>query len=224
VVAAALWVVGGSGIGPGEPTGATIVLAEAVEVVPREEPEPDLLEIPEAEEPSALLEPSVPEVGIEASEPLPPPPTPPSAVPAPELAVPIEAATLRTEAARAAAPPAPAALPAPAVRAPAPAPAPPPRRAPAPSRRLGDGEEGLVVLWEPPRTYPREAIPLRLSGTTLVGFAIETTGEVTGVHVVRSSGHPILDEDALRKARAYRYGRLGERQERVRPFVYAPPY
>lgn len=45
--------------------------------------------------------------------------------------------------------------------------------------------------------YPREARPRKLEGTATVGFTVVRSGAVTGIRLLRSSGHDILDTAAL---------------------------
>jgi protein TonB len=53
--------------------------------------------------------------------------------------------------------------------------------------------------------YPPSAQRLSQQGTTSIKFTVETSGSVSDVHVVGSSGHDALDEAAVRCASAWRY-------------------
>jgi TonB family protein len=46
--------------------------------------------------------------------------------------------------------------------------------------------------------YPDEAVQNKLEGRSFVKFIINNQGKVTQPEIVRSSGHPILDEEAIR--------------------------
>jgi protein TonB len=50
--------------------------------------------------------------------------------------------------------------------------------------------------------YPGEALANSLQGTTEVTLVIGITGQVKGVRVAASSGHAVLDAEAVSKARA----------------------
>jgi protein TonB len=53
------------------------------------------------------------------------------------------------------------------------------------------------------RRYPPQARRLRLEGTVLVEVSVSRDGSLVGNPVVsRSSGHAVLDEEALRMVRA----------------------
>jgi len=47
------------------------------------------------------------------------------------------------------------------------------------------------------RFYPGEALQKRETGEVLVGYDVGKQGEITNVHVVKSSGWPLLDQAAL---------------------------
>lgn len=49
--------------------------------------------------------------------------------------------------------------------------------------------------------YPAEAIARGLQGDALVLLVIDESGNVVAARIEQSSGHPILDEAALRAAR-----------------------
>lgn len=47
------------------------------------------------------------------------------------------------------------------------------------------------------KRYPREARRQNLEGTVRVAFTIAANGSVSGIRVIRSSGHPVLDQAAV---------------------------
>lgn len=47
------------------------------------------------------------------------------------------------------------------------------------------------------RYYSRESIELGLEGSVLVLFVLDSEGNVTGARVQESSGHALLDRDAV---------------------------
>ena len=56
----------------------------------------------------------------------------------------------------------------------------------------------------PPPIYPAEAIRQRLEGTVLIRIHVDKTGDVNEVDVIRSSGHSILDEAAVKAVRGWK--------------------
>ena len=55
------------------------------------------------------------------------------------------------------------------------------------------------------RAYPAIALRLDQQGTTVLGFTVNTDGSVSGVQVMKSSGHEMLDDAAIVCATAWRY-------------------
>ena len=49
--------------------------------------------------------------------------------------------------------------------------------------------------------YPQKAKEKKLQGSVVLHFIVETDGSIANIKVIRSSGHPILDEEALRVAK-----------------------
>ncbi len=101
------------------------------------------------------------------------------------------------------APPAPAPEPAPApvamapplaVAPPAPAPAPPPAIDP---RMRSDYAQRISAAAERYKVYPRVAIDNNWRGEVAVVMAIAADGRIASLRVARSSGHPVLDDQAL---------------------------
>ena len=46
--------------------------------------------------------------------------------------------------------------------------------------------------------YPQAAIDATLQGKTIVGFVVRKDGTVSDVHIKKSSGHAVLDKEAMR--------------------------
>jgi TonB family protein len=117
---------------------------------------------------------------------------------------------------------------------PVPAPPPAPVRAPrptvvhrpvaAPSRPPSSPNAPLHVLFRPSfgvADYPAEARRLRIQGTALVRITIGTSGHVVDAVLLVSSGSPILDADAIPKARMYRFAPIPAPRAENLPVLYA---
>jgi len=96
----------------------------------------------------------------------------------------------------------------PAVRAPvqmvaAPPPPPPPPLPPRPRGITAPVSIGGIHSCE--HEYPAMAVRLNQQGTTTVRFTVNIDGSVSNVQVARSSGHPMLDDAAIRCAFSWRY-------------------
>jgi len=137
------------------------------------------------------------------SEPLPPPMpvTPPPLVVAPPVPVPPPVPPRKRQPPHHAAPPRivpqpapepPVATAPPRLASPAPATAPP-----APSRALPNFEALLLARLEQFKHYPRTAMNRGEQGTVRVRFSMDRTGEVLDVAIAQSSGHDLLDQEAL---------------------------
>ncbi|MDD3483692.1 energy transducer TonB [Azovibrio restrictus] len=108
--------------------------------------------------------------------------------------------------------PPPAAPPPPATSKPAPPPRPvppprkpratPPEHAPTPLARAA--RQQLARLASQEGFYPLEAIAQGLEGEALVQIFLDEQGHVIAARIERSSGHALLDQAALRAARALR--------------------
>ncbi|PZQ23043.1 MAG: hypothetical protein DI562_19205 [Stenotrophomonas acidaminiphila] len=61
------------------------------------------------------------------------------------------------------------------------------------------------VLEAPPPRYPPEAARGGFAGTTVLIIDISATGQVAGVQVEQSAGHPALDAAAIEAARAWKF-------------------
>ena len=60
------------------------------------------------------------------------------------------------------------------------------------------GDKALRMFLINNTNYPEEAVQNKLEGRVYVKFIIDEEGKVIKPEIVRSSGHPILDEEALR--------------------------
>ncbi|WP_010662770.1 M56 family metallopeptidase [Marinilabilia salmonicolor] len=60
------------------------------------------------------------------------------------------------------------------------------------------GDKALGMFLINNTNYPDEAVQNKLEGRVYIKFIIDEKGKVTEPEIVRSSGHPILDEEALR--------------------------
>jgi TonB family protein len=60
------------------------------------------------------------------------------------------------------------------------------------------GDKALSMFLISNTNYPDEAVQNNLEGRVFIKFIIDEKGKVTEPEIVRSSGHPILDEEALR--------------------------
>ena len=161
--------------------------------------------VPAAREFAALL-PAEPEPLIARVEQLAPPPPPPApapvakpaprpvAPPAPRIAVPAAPAPVA---------PAPQFAPQPA---PAPAPAPAPQSSPPPiavapspdTRAVARFRQGVLDVARRDKRYPRVAVDNAWEGAVAVQMAVGADGRIAALRVTRSSGHAVLDREALR--------------------------
>ena len=60
------------------------------------------------------------------------------------------------------------------------------------------GESAMMEFIAKNVKYPQAAIDATLQGKTIVGFVVRKDGIVSDVHVVKSSGHAVLDKEAMR--------------------------
>jgi protein TonB len=187
-------------------------------LAPPLEPEPPPPEPPPEPEPEPETPPPEPEPEPEPPPPEPPPPraTPPdrpSPEPPPDAAAPEP--TPEPPPPEPTPPPTPSPLP-PTQAAPKPAPAPATPRPPAPTgpgkAEYGAYAKGMRASMLRHRRYPAAALRGALEGTTKVELSIDRSGRLVGEpKVARSSGHTVLDEEALRIVRvAAPYGALPE--------------
>jgi len=120
--------------------------------------------------------------------PPPPPPLklerPPVEVPAPEVSIDVPVETAITDVTEKHVQPVAAAAP----------PPPPPETVTAPFGRAG-------YLNNPPPEYPAAAARQRWEGTVLLRVRVLSTGKVETIEVAKSSGHKILDDEAVQTVR-----------------------
>lgn len=83
--------------------------------------------------------------------------------------------------------------------------------------KLGDGGvvDAKITRFHPPR-YPRMAERLRAAGTTTMSVLVTEQGAVQDVRVVKSSGFPVLDEEAQVVARRSKYAPATKNGVRVK--------
>lgn len=60
------------------------------------------------------------------------------------------------------------------------------------------GESAMMEFIAKNVKYPQAAIDATLQGKTIVGFVVRTDGTVSDVHIKKSSGHAVLDKEAMR--------------------------
>jgi TonB family protein len=72
------------------------------------------------------------------------------------------------------------------------------------------------------REYPAELREAGIGGRTVLYFHIDETGEVTDIRVDASSGHPALDEAALRVGAEFSFTPALNRDERVPVWISIP--
>lgn len=68
-----------------------------------------------------------------------------------------------------------------------------------------DGGSGPAPYSTPPPRYPSVAVRQMLEGTTFLLLQIGSDGQVEASIVIRSSGHALLDEEALRTTAGWRF-------------------
>ncbi|MEZ6015294.1 MAG: energy transducer TonB [Planctomycetota bacterium] len=77
--------------------------------------------------------------------------------------------------------------------------------------RASEGEPGVVIRAAPAESvnrapsYPRRARAARMEGTTEVEVTVGAAGKVEQAVVSKSSGHPLLDDEALRAVKRWRF-------------------
>ena len=60
------------------------------------------------------------------------------------------------------------------------------------------GESAMMEFIAKNVKYPQAAIDATLQGKTIVGFVVRKDGTVSDVHIKKSSGHAVLDKEAMR--------------------------
>jgi len=78
-----------------------------------------------------------------------------------------------------------------------PRPTAPPRQRVASAAAVTAWNISITKQIEQHKSYPRSALPRRETGVTQVVFAIDRDGRVLDSHVIRSSGHKALDQEAI---------------------------
>jgi protein TonB len=111
---------------------------------------------------------------------------------------------------------------------PDPQPEPVPERDPTPQTVMTPEQKGAEVnvqpdyLRNPPPVYPRAARERSEEGTVLVEVEVLASGRCGSVRVLASSGHPLLDEVAVRAVRQWVF-RPARRFNQPVPFVVEIP-
>jgi protein TonB len=87
---------------------------------------------------------------------------------------------------------------------------------PRPSRGVSFGQPEAVAIYAPPPEYPIEVRERHLTGDGIIVVDVDqNTGYVTAAHVLKSTGHKILDNAALRAFRLWRF-KPGKAKPQVR--------
>ena len=60
------------------------------------------------------------------------------------------------------------------------------------------GESAMMEFIAKNVKYPQAAIDATLQGKTIVGFVVRKDGTISDVHIKKSSGHAVLDKEAMR--------------------------
>lgn len=60
------------------------------------------------------------------------------------------------------------------------------------------GERGMINFINETREYPYNAYKQRIQGRVLCSFVVGTDGKLYDIQVIRSSGHEMLDREAMR--------------------------
>ena len=157
--------------------------------------------VPPAEvSPPAPVQPAPPEPAIPTPPATPAPPRPPRPVRRPDAPVPRPQPAARGPAsAPARTEPAPSAQP-PSARPSAPVSPPPAAATPAPAadpNAVPAWQGRLIGQLQRAKRYPDAARSAGEEGASIISFVMDRTGQVLSVRLVRSSGSPALDEEAL---------------------------
>ena len=64
------------------------------------------------------------------------------------------------------------------------------------------GQEGLLNFLSQAVQYPKECQKNRIQGRVICSFFVNTDGKIEGVKVLKSGGHPLLDNEAMRVIRS----------------------
>ena len=60
------------------------------------------------------------------------------------------------------------------------------------------GESAMMEFIMRNIKYPQAAVKAKLQGRVVVGFVVRKDGTISNVHIVKSAGHVVLDEEAMR--------------------------
>jgi protein TonB len=114
----------------------------------------------------------------------------PKFVPPPSVSAPIPEFTIRT--------PAPSPI---TVQPPQAAPAPPAAATPVPQRAQGEGRDSflarLLAQLNRVKQYPRAARQAHIEGVVMLHFVMDGQGKLISFDIAKSSGRPVLDNEAL---------------------------
>ena len=60
------------------------------------------------------------------------------------------------------------------------------------------GESAMMEFLMMNMKYPQAAVKAKQQGRAIVGFVVRKDGTVSDVHITKSAGHAVLDEEAMR--------------------------
>lgn len=60
------------------------------------------------------------------------------------------------------------------------------------------GELAMMEFLMKNMKYPQAAVKAKLQGKAIVGFVVGKDGTISDVHITKSAGHAVLDEEAMR--------------------------
>jgi protein TonB len=67
------------------------------------------------------------------------------------------------------------------------------------------------------RRYPPHLLDAGIGGTVVLDFLVDESGMPSAWQIVQSSGHPLLDEAALKMASTFRFSPARTRRDQVVP-------
>jgi TonB family protein len=92
---------------------------------------------------------------------------------------------------------------------------------PRPFGGVSYGQPKAIAIYAPPPEYPIEARERHLTGDGIIVVDVDQkTGYVTAAHVLKSTGHKILDNAALRAFRLWRFKRGSAKPQVQMPIHY----
>ena len=68
------------------------------------------------------------------------------------------------------------------------------------------GELAMMEFLMKNMKYPQSAVKAKLQGKAIVGFVVGKDGTISDVHITKSAGHAVLDEEAMRVVKLCRRG------------------